>query len=151
MGGPFATAYSIYAVPAARIIHDPMTGSIIVLLVAVGMIGHSLLYRSQAVTAVAYFAAFAALAVTPLSPFAVIGLIPTAASILYLSARFDWYSMSVFGLVATYATCISRGDSNAPLAPTQTLFSHIGCCLKASICCECSSAGQTAAWSGSFL
>jgi uncharacterized membrane protein len=118
----YATAYAIYAIPAARIIDDPLVGSIVVLLVAIGMIGHSLLYKSQAVTAVAYFAAFAALAVTPYSPFAVISLIPLAASILYLSARFDWYSMSVFGLVATYATCISRGDSNSPLVSTQTLF-----------------------------
>jgi hypothetical protein len=31
--------------------------------------------------------------------------------------------MALFGLVATYATCIARGDStNAPLASTQTLF-----------------------------
>ena len=118
----YATAYAIYAIPEARIIDDPLVGSIGVLLVAVGMIGHSLRYKSQAITAVAYFAAFAALAVTPYSPFAVISLIPLAASILYLAARFNWYSMSVFGLVATYATCISRGDSNAPLASTQTLF-----------------------------
>jgi hypothetical protein len=30
--------------------------------------------------------------------------------------------MALFGLAATYATCIARGGSNAPLASTQSLF-----------------------------
>lgn len=118
----YATAYAIYALPQARIIQDPFTGSILMLMAAVGMIWHSLRYRAQAVTAVAYFAAFAAMAATPSSPFAVISLIPLAASLLYLAARFEWHSTALFGLAATYLTCISRGSSGAPLTSTQTLF-----------------------------
>ncbi len=118
----YATAYAIYALPAARIIENPFAGSIVLLLVAAGMIGHSLRYRSQAVTATAYFAAFAALAATPSTPFAVIALVPLAASLLYLADRFAWNSMALFGLAATYATCIARGSSNAALASTQSLF-----------------------------
>ncbi len=118
----YATAYAIYALPAARIIENPFVGSIGLLLVAAGMIGHSLRYRAQAVTATAYFAAFAALAATPSTPFAVISLVPLAASLLYLANRFAWNSMALFGLAATYATCIARGSSNAPLASTQSLF-----------------------------
>jgi hypothetical protein len=118
----YATAYAIYAVPAARIIEDPVVGSLGVIAVAVGMIWHSLHYRAQAVTAVAYFAAFAAMAVTPSSPFAVVSLIPLAASLLYIAARFDWHEMSLFGLAATYLTCISRGKSDASLVSTQSLF-----------------------------
>jgi hypothetical protein len=118
----YATTYAIYAVPAARVIDDPVTGSVILLGVGAAMIAHSLRYRSQAVTAVAYFSAFAALAVTPSSPFAVLGLIPLAGSILYLAAKFEWYPMALFGLLATYATCISRGRSDAPLPQIQALF-----------------------------
>ena len=120
--GLYATAYAAYAIPEARIIYNPFIGSIGMLLVAAGMIGHSLRYRAQAVTGVAFFAAFAALAATPSSPFAVVALIPLAASVLYLAAKFDWYPMALFGLAATYLTCISRGDSGAPLGETQTLF-----------------------------
>jgi hypothetical protein len=97
-------------------------GSIGLLLVAAGMIGHSLRYRAQAVTATAYFAAFAALAATPSTPFAVVSLVPLAASLLYLANRFEWNSMALFGLAATYATCIARGSSDAALASTQSLF-----------------------------
>jgi hypothetical protein len=120
--GLYATSYAIYALPAARIIQNPFAGSVVMLLVAAGMIAHSLRYRAQAVTGVAYAAAFAALAATPSTPFAVMSLIPLAASILYLATVFEWTPMALFGMVATYATCISRGDSNAPLASTQTLF-----------------------------
>ncbi len=118
----YATSYAIYAVPAARVIGDPFAGSIGVLAVATAMIWHSLRYHSQAVTGVAYFAAFAALAVTPSSPFALLGLIPLAASVLYLAWRFEWHPMALFGLAATYLTCISRGSSGASLASTQSLF-----------------------------
>jgi uncharacterized membrane protein len=118
----YATTYAVYAVPAARVIEDPFVGSLGVLVVAAGMIGHSLRYKAEAVTGIAYFAAFAALAATPSSPFAVVSLIPLAASLLFLAARFDWYSMALFGLAATWLTCISRGSSGAPLMDTQSLF-----------------------------
>jgi hypothetical protein len=118
----YATAYAIYAIPAAQIIDNPTAGSLLLLGVGTGMILHSLRYRSQAVTAVAYFSAFAALTVTPSSPFAVVSLIPLAASILYLAAKFDWYPMALFGLIATYGTCVSRGSSDAPLIEVQALF-----------------------------
>jgi hypothetical protein len=62
------------------------------------------------------------MAVTESSPFAVISLIPLAASLLYLSARFEWHSMALFGIAATYLTCISRGQSDASLVSTQSLF-----------------------------
>jgi hypothetical protein len=120
--GLYATAYASYAVPEARVIDNPFLGSLGMLLVAAGMIGHSLKYRAQAVTGVAFFAAFSALAATPSSPFAVVALIPLAASVLWLAWRFAWFPMALFGLAATYLTCISRGDSGAPLRETQPLF-----------------------------
>ncbi len=118
----YTTAYAMYALPAAQVISNPFAGSVLLLAVSAGMIAHSLRYRTQAVTAVAYFTAFAALAVTPSTPFAVASLIPLAASLLYFAWRFEWHSMAFFGLLATYATCISKGNSNAPLNATTTLF-----------------------------
>ena len=118
----YATAYAIYAVPATRIISNPFAGSIILFAVACGMIAHSLRYRAQALTAVTYFAAFAALAITPETPFAVLSMIPLAASLLYLAWRFEWLSMALSGIAATYLTCISRGDAHASLAASQALM-----------------------------
>jgi uncharacterized membrane protein len=118
----YVTAYAIYAVPAARLIENPFVGSALLLIVAAGMIGHSLLYRVQAITAVAYFAAFAALGVTPLSSFALLSLVPLVVSLLYLAYRFEWNTMALFGVVATYATCIWRGSSGASLLAAECLL-----------------------------
>ena len=118
----YATAYAIYAVPATQVIASPFVGSVLLFAVACGMIAHSLRYRAQAVTAVTYFAAFAALAVNPATPFAVLSLIPLAASLLYLAWRFNWLSMALAGTAATYLTCISRGDAHAALAASQALM-----------------------------
>jgi len=120
--GLYSTAYAMYALPAARIIEDPILGSLLPLAVAAAMVAHSLRYRVQAITAVAYSAAFAALAVTPVTPFGVVALIPLAATLLYLAWECGWHGMAVFGLVATYGTCMAHGSSNAPVAATETLF-----------------------------
>jgi hypothetical protein len=94
----------------------------LLLAVACGMILHSLRYKSQTVSGLAYFIAFATLALSESTPFSVLALLPLAASLLYLAHRFNWNQMAVFGLFATYATCASRPDVGAPLRSTQALF-----------------------------
>lgn len=118
----YATAYAIYGVPQAAIIHDPLLGSVGVLLVACGMIAHSLKYRVQSITAIAYSAAFAAIAIMPAPPFAVILLVPLAASALYLATRMDWYAMAAFVAGATYLTCIAQAEPNGTLIGAQTIL-----------------------------
>lgn len=115
----YVTAYAMYAVPAARVIGNPYAGSCLLLAVAAGMIAHSLRYRVETVTSVAYFAAFAALSVTPWSVLALVGLIPLTASLLFLARRFHWHNMAVFGVVATYGSSFWHGKTGAPLIATQ--------------------------------
>ena len=119
----YFTSYAMYAVQAAKVIASPIAGSVLLLAVATGMIIHSLKYRSQTVTALAYFIAFATLAITPVTAFSVVALVPLAASLLYISYRFQWSEIALFGLVATYGTCVSRGDSGAPAGQAQIIFS----------------------------
>ncbi|HEX4228594.1 MAG TPA: DUF2339 domain-containing protein [Bryobacteraceae bacterium] len=120
--GLYATAYAIYALPAARVIHGPLVGSLILFATGAAMVLHSLRYKVQAVTSVAFFTPFAALAVTPSNPFALGSLIPLAAALLFLSWRFDWYGMPIFGLVATWGACISHSSTNASLASSELLL-----------------------------
>jgi uncharacterized membrane protein len=126
IGGGWAalyfTTYAMHALPAARVIDNPYIATALVLAVACGMILHSLRYRSQTVSGLAYFIAFATLALSESTPFSVLALLPLAASLLYLAYRFEWHQMAVFGLFATYATCASRPDVGAPLPSTQALF-----------------------------
>src|ERR1700733_14647803 len=126
IGGGWAalyfTTYAMHALPAAKVIDNRYLGSALLLAVACGMIIHSLRYKSQTVSGLAYFIAFATLALSESTPFSVLALLPLAASLLYLAYRFEWNRMAVFGLFATYATCASRPDAGAPLASTQALF-----------------------------
>lgn len=131
LGGGWAalyfTVYAMQSLDAAKVIDNSALGAILLIAVATGMIVHSLRYKSQTVAALAYFVAFATLspAVTPapLSAMSVIALIPLAGSLLYVAYRFQWSEMALFGLLATYGTCASRGDSGAPLWSVQLLFS----------------------------
>jgi uncharacterized membrane protein len=126
IGGGWAalyfTTYAMQAVDAAKVIDSPVAGALLLLAVAAGMISHSLRYRSQTVTALAYFVAFVTLAITPVTTLSVVALIPLAASLLYIAYRFSWSAMALLGLIATYGTCASRGDSGAPLWSAQAVF-----------------------------
>jgi uncharacterized membrane protein len=126
IGGGWAalyfTTYAMHALPAAKVIDNPYAGTALLLATACGMILHSLRYKSQTVSGLAYFIAFATLALSESTPFSVLALLPLAASLLYLAHRFEWHRMAVFGLFATYATVASRPDAGAPLASTQALF-----------------------------
>ena len=126
MGGGWAalyfTTYAMYGVDAAKVISSPYLATALLLAVATGMILHSLRYKSQAATGLAYFIAFVTLGLGESTPFSVFALLPLAGSLLYLSNKFDWYKMAVFGLFATYATVASRPDTGASLSATQSLF-----------------------------
>jgi uncharacterized membrane protein len=118
----YTTVYAMHAVAAAKVIDSPLVDAILLIGVATGMILHSLRYRSQTVTGLAYFIAFVTLAITGITVLAVIALIPLAGSLLYMAYRFDWRRFAWFGLVATYITCAARGDSRAPLWEAQIIF-----------------------------
>jgi uncharacterized membrane protein len=126
LGGGWAalyfTVYAMQAIPAARVIFNPWAGAVLLLAVACGMIVHSLRYRSQVVTGMAYFIAFVTLAITDVTTLSVIALVPLAASLLYIARRAQWGKMALFGLIATYATCATRPDLGAPLWQVQTIF-----------------------------
>jgi uncharacterized membrane protein len=118
----YTTVYAMYAVPAAKVIDNAFAATVLLLVVTAGMIVHSLKYRSQTVTALAYFLAFLTLAIADVTTFAVIMLIPLTASLLYIAYRNQWRHVALFGLVATYLTCGLHKDTGAPLWETQGLF-----------------------------
>jgi uncharacterized membrane protein len=68
IGGGWAalyfTTYAMHALPAAKVIDNPYLATALLLAVACGMISHSLRYKSQTVSGLAYFIAFATLALS---------------------------------------------------------------------------------------
>lgn len=126
IGGGWAslyfTTYAMHGLEAARIIADPALGIIMLSVVAAGMIVHSLRYRSEAVTGMAYFVAFFTLAISPVSGFSVFALAPLAASLLVVAYRFSWAAMTVGGLIATYGIYFLFSGIGFPVAPFKGDF-----------------------------
>ncbi len=102
--GLYSTTYAAHGIAGARVIPNPAIATALLILIAIGMILHSLRYHSEVVTGLAYFVAFATLAVSPLTDFAVVASVPLAASLLYLAQRFRWHRMMIAGLAVTYGS-----------------------------------------------
>ena len=100
--GLYFTTYAAHAIDAARVVESPTVATAMLLAVAVGMIAHSLRYRSETVTGLAYFITFGTLAISPLSAFAVIAVLPLAASLLWIARRFHWTATVVAGQLFTF-------------------------------------------------
>jgi len=83
--GLYFTTFAMHGLEAARIIESPVVGTALLVAVAVSMVAHSLLYRSETVTALAYFVTFGTLAIVPMSRFALFASVPVAASLLYIA------------------------------------------------------------------
>lgn len=126
IGGGWAalyfTTYAMHGLEAARIITDPLLGIILLGAVAVGMIVHSLRYRSEVVTGMAYFVAFFTLGISPVSGFSVFALMPLAASLLVVAYQFSWAAMTVGGLIATYSIYFLFSGIGFPASPFKGDF-----------------------------
>ena len=106
--GIYFTTYAMHALPAALVIESDVAGTLGLIAVAAGMIAHSLKYRSQALTGLAYVSAYAPLAFSPLSVFSLAATVPLTASLLIVASRFAWSGVAVLGLASTYAIFILR-------------------------------------------
>jgi len=104
----YFVAYAMHALDAARVIESPVVGGILLLLVACGMIAHSLRYRSQNLTLLAYVSAYFALQIGPQSALSIAATIPLAASLLTISRELGWSLTPIAGMVLTYFTFAFR-------------------------------------------
>lgn len=109
--GTYFTTYAMRAVEAARILESDLTAIVALSVVAAAMVWHSLRYRSQEVTALAYVVAYATLALTPLHAFSLAASVPLAVSVLVVAHRFSWPGIQILGIVFTYGLFIMRGQA----------------------------------------
>lgn len=112
IGGGWAalyfTTYAMHALEAARVIQEPLVGMVLLGAVAAGMILHSLRYRSEVTTGLAYFVGFVTVAISPVSSFSVVASVPLVGSLLFVAQRLSWVAMVVAGVVGTYGTYALR-------------------------------------------
>lgn len=98
----YFTAYAMRHISATQIIQSDAAGFAVLLIVAVCMIGHSLKYRSEVLTAFAYLLAYLALAISPISGSTLIASFLLAASIVVLAAILRWYGIECLAIAGVY-------------------------------------------------
>ena len=106
IGGGWAllyfTTYASHAIEAAKVIRQPAVGLGLLGIVAVGMILHSLKYRSQLVTGLGYFLGFLTVAISTISGYTLVASLILAASLVPILRVTRWLSLGLFGTGATY-------------------------------------------------
>ncbi|MGB8261883.1 MAG: DUF2339 domain-containing protein, partial [Terracidiphilus sp.] len=106
----FFTTFALYHVPAARVLDSLAADLVLMMLVAAGMVAHSLVYRSQAVTGLAFLLGFATLLTSHLEAaqgtvaFSLIASAVLALALVVVTTRRHWVWLELAGLAAVYLT-----------------------------------------------
>jgi len=98
----FYTSYALYHVSATRILPSQGIDLLVMLATAGTMVWHTLKYRSQLVTGVAYLLAFSTVTLSEETVFSLTAGAVLALSLVVLVQRMRWYELEVFGILASY-------------------------------------------------
>jgi hypothetical protein len=114
IGGGWAlayfTTYAMYHLQAARIVDSLPVDLVLMMLVAAGMVGHSLRYRSQTVTALAFMLGFATLLTSHVEEptqtvvFSLAASAILAIALVVVTTIRHWAVLELCGLVAVYVS-----------------------------------------------
>ena len=98
----FFVTYAMYHVAATHVLSSQAVDLILMMLVAVGMIWHSLLYKSQVVTSLAFLLAFCTVGISHVTVFSLVAGLLLALGLVYVTSRQRWYELELAGLVSVY-------------------------------------------------
>ena len=98
----FFTTYAMYFVPAAHVIESQLIDLVLLLAVAAAMVLHTLRYRSQVVTGLAFLLAFLTVSVSHSNVYSLGAGAVLAAGLVVIVGRMQWFELEVFGIAASY-------------------------------------------------
>jgi hypothetical protein len=98
----FFTTYAMHHVPAMLVMPSNTLNCILLLAVAVAMVAHTLRYRSQLVTGLAFLLAFSTVALSQDDIYSLAAGLILAIGIVAISLRMGWYELEVFGILASF-------------------------------------------------
>ncbi len=99
----FFTTYAMNHVAAMLVMSSNTLNCVLMLVAAVAMMAHTLRYKSQLVTGLAFLLAFSTIALSQDSVYALAAGVILAAGIVGIALRMGWYELEVFGILASYA------------------------------------------------
>ena len=107
LGGGWAlayfTTYAMHNIAAVRLVTSTWWGFALLFAVAVGMVAHSLRYRSEITTGFAYLLAFVTVAVSEIPLGALVASALLAASLVVILRARKWFVVEPLAIIATYA------------------------------------------------
>ncbi len=98
----FFTTYALYHVPAAQVLRSQTVDLVLLLIVAAVMVWHTLHYRSQVVTGLAYLLGFLTVSISHSNVYSLTAGGLLAAGLVVIVGRYQWYELEVFGILASY-------------------------------------------------
>ena len=98
----FFSTYGIYHVGAMRILNSLPLDCFLMLLVAVAMAVHTLRYRSQFVTGLAFLLGYTTVALSHDTVYSLSAGVILAIGLVIIVLKMDWFELEVFGILSSY-------------------------------------------------
>ena len=98
----FFTTYAMYHVAAAQVLSSQAVDLVLMLAVAAAMVAHTLRYRSQVVTGLAFLLAFLTVTISHSNVYSLSAGAVLAAGLVVIVGRMQWFELEVFGILASY-------------------------------------------------
>ncbi|MGB8729693.1 MAG: DUF2339 domain-containing protein [Candidatus Sulfotelmatobacter sp.] len=98
----FFTTYAMYHVPAAQVLSSQPADLALMLVVAAAMVAHTLRYRSQVVTGLAFLLAFLTVTISHSNVYSLSAGAVLATGLVVIVGRMQWFELEVFGILASY-------------------------------------------------
>jgi uncharacterized membrane protein len=98
----FFVTFALFHVPAMQVLHSQATDLVLMLTVAAAMVIHSLKYRSQVVTSLAFLLGFLTVAISHVTVFSLVAGAILATGLLAVAFQQRWFVLSLGGLIAVY-------------------------------------------------
>jgi uncharacterized membrane protein len=98
----FFVTYAMYHITAAQVIHSEVMDLVLMLVVAAAMVWHSLRYRSQAVTSLAFLLAFLTITISQETVYSLTAGVVLAAGLAVVVGKMQWFELEILGIGASY-------------------------------------------------
>jgi uncharacterized membrane protein len=98
----FFTTYAMYHVPATHVLSSQVTDLVLMMGVAIGMVWHTLRYRSQVLTGLAFFLAYLTVTISHVSVYSLSAGAVLALGLVGVALRMHWFELEICGIAASY-------------------------------------------------
>lgn len=98
----FFTTYAMYHVPATHVLSSETVDLVLMLVVAAIMVWHTLRYRSQVITGLAFLLAFLTVAISHDTVYSLTAGAVLAAGLVVIVGRMQWFELEILGILASY-------------------------------------------------